>query len=90
MMKNLCVHKQDRHTERERERERHKENDIFQKATVRNDNQPFLKVTKSLYIITNLGQLPFMLFTEIAQTWVAQRDSVNTAIIHSYSTHVNL
>ena len=27
-----------------------------------------------------------MLFTEIAQTWVVQRDSVNTAIIHSYST----
>ena len=27
-----------------------------------------------------------MLFTEIAQTWDVQRDSVNTAIIHSYST----
>ena len=27
-----------------------------------------------------------MLFTEIARTWAVQRDSVNTAIIHSYST----
>ena len=27
-----------------------------------------------------------MLFTEIAQTWVVQRDYVNMAIIHSYST----
>ena len=46
-------------------------------------------VTKSLYIVTILGQLPFMLFTEIAQTWVAQRDSVNTAIIHSYSIDIS-
>ena len=36
--------------------------------------------------MTHLGQLPFMLFTEIAKTWVVQRDSVNTAIINSYST----
>ena len=27
-----------------------------------------------------------MLFTEIARTWAVQRDNVNTAIIHSYST----
>ena len=27
-----------------------------------------------------------MLFTEIAQTWAVQMNSVNTAIIHSYST----
>ena len=46
---------------------------------------PLLKVTKSLYIVTNLGQLLFTLFTEIAHTWDVQRDSVNTAIIHSYS-----
>ena len=32
-----------------------------------NNNQPLLKVTKSLYIMTNLGQLSFMLFTKIAQ-----------------------
>ena len=49
-------------------------------------NNNHLKVSKSLYIVTILGQLPFMLFTQIAQTWVVQRDSVNTAIIHSYST----
>ena len=36
--------------------------------------------------MTILEQLPFMLFTEIAQTWVVQRDSVNTSTIHSYST----
>ena len=55
-------------------------------AIVTNDNQPFLKVTKSLYMVTHLGQLPFMLFIAIAQIWVVERDSVNTAIIHSYST----
>ena len=30
-----------------------------------------------------------MLFTKIARTWAVQRDSVNTAIIHSYSTLTN-
>ena len=54
-----------------------------------NYNNNLLNVTKSLYIVTNLGQLPFMLFTEIARTWdvfVFERDSVNTVVIHSYST----
>ena len=55
-------------------------------VTKNSNQQPFLKVTKSLYIVIVLGQLSFMLFTEIAETWVVQRDSVNTAIIHSYST----
>ena len=35
-------------------------------ATVTNEQQeqqPFQKVTKSLYIVTHLGQLPFILFT---------------------------
>ena len=32
-------------------------------AIVTNDNQPLQKVTKSPYIVTDLGQLPFMLFT---------------------------
>ena len=40
-----------------------KRNVILQEATVTNDNRPSLEVTKSLYIVTNLGQLPFMLFT---------------------------
>ena len=31
-----------------------------------------------------------MLFIEIAQTWAVQRDSVNTAIIHSYSTIITI
>ena len=79
------MHEQDRHRGREREREAQRKRYI-PIATVTNDNQPSLKVTKSLYIVTILGQLPFMLFTEIAQTWVVQKDSVNTAIIHSYST----
>ena len=51
-----------------------------------NNNQPLLKVTKSLYIMTNLGQLAFMLFTQITRTWVVQGDNVNTSIIHLYST----
>ena len=52
-----------RERQRERQRERHKRNVILQDATVTNDNLPLLKVTKSLYIVTDLGQLPFMLFT---------------------------
>ena len=36
---------------------------IYKKATVTNDNQPLQKVIKSLYIVTDLGQLPFILFT---------------------------
>ena len=38
-----------------------------------NNNQPLQKVTKSLYTVTNLGQLPFMLFTQMARTWVVHR-----------------
>ena len=52
--------------ERERERERHKEVYIYYQkcATVTNEQQqPLQKVTKSLYIVTHLGQLPFVLFT---------------------------
>ena len=67
---------------RGRERDRHKELIYSKNATVTNDNQPLLKVTKSLYIVIDLGQLPFMLFTKIARTWVVQGDNVNTAIIH--------
>ena len=59
--------KQDSHTEREREREREAQRciSLLSKvcATVTNEEQPFQKVTKSLYIVTHLGQLPFMLFT---------------------------
>ena len=49
-----------------------------------NNNQ--LKVTRSVYIVTHLGQLPFMLFTQMARTWAIQEDSGNTSIIHWYST----
>ena len=47
----------------ERERDRNKTVIYSNSATVTKDNQPSLKVTKSLYIVTVLGQLPFMLFT---------------------------
>ena len=51
------------------------------------NNQPTLqKVTKSLYIVTHLGQLPFMLITQMARTWALKEDSVNMSIIHWYST----
>ena len=47
------------HREREAQRV-----SLIKNATVTNkNNQPLQKVTKSLYIVTNLGQLPFMLFT---------------------------
>ena len=47
----------------ERERKRHKEYISIQEVQqLQNDNN-LLKVTKSLYIVTHLGQLPFMLFT---------------------------
>ena len=36
--------------------------------------------------MTDLGQLSFTLFTDIGQTRAAQKNSVNMAIIHSYST----
>ena len=88
VMKNLRKGetKQDTHIEREREKERHKRINYIQEGNSYKRQQPLLKVTKSLYIVTNIGQLPFMLFTQMAQTWAVQRDSVNTTIIHSYST----
>ena len=64
-MKNLCMRLGKIRTTTEREVGT-KEYVIFQEATITNDNQqqqPFLKVTKSLYIVTILGKLPFMLFT---------------------------
>ena len=85
MMKNLCIPMSKEDTKRERERDRHKETLYFLSDSYKR-HQPLLKVTKSLYIVTILGQLPFMLFIEITRTWVVQRDNVNTAIIHSYST----
>ena len=72
----------------ERERERGTKNVyINNMATVTKWQPPLLKVTKSHYILTHLGQLPFMLFTQMARTWAIQEDSVNTSIIHWYSTH---
>ena len=51
-------------TERERERGTKEYLYIHTNATVTTmNNQPLQKVTKSLYIVTHLGQLPFMLFT---------------------------
>ena len=58
-----------KYVEREREREREaKRISLFIKnATITNNNNNsnnnLLKVTKSIYIVTHLGQLPFILFT---------------------------
>ena len=60
-----CRRNKGRYAHRERERERDTKNiSIHKNATVthKNNNNP-LKVTKSLYIVTHFGQLPFMLFT---------------------------
>ena len=72
--KSLCIGDMKKNTHRERERESHKEVSPFIKnGTVTNNNQPLQKVTKSLYIVTHLGQLPFMLFTQMARTWALTR-----------------
>ena len=49
--------------EREREREREAQKISLYSRRCNSYNQPLQKVTKSLYIVTHLGQLPFMLFT---------------------------
>ena len=70
-----------------RERERGTKNVyINNMATITKWQQPLLKVTKSHYIVTHLEQLPFRLFTQMARTWAIKEDSVNTSIIHWYST----
>ena len=77
-----------RNTQRERERGREAQRGITLLTIMQqlqNEQQPFQKVTKSLYIVTHLGQLPFMLFTQMARTWAIKEDSVNTSIIHWYS-----
>ena len=88
-----CVWKIENKIRTKRERDTHTQRGItlLSKvcATVTNEQQqqqPFQKVTKSLYIVTHLGQLPFMLFTQMAQTWAIKEDSVNTSIIHWYLT----
>ena len=75
-----------RNTQRERERGTKRYISINKNATVTNEQQPLQKVTKSLYIVTHLGQLPFMLITQMARTWALKEDSLNTSIIHWYST----
>ena len=59
----------ERNTHRERERDTHtKRYNSINKIcnSYKNEQQPLEKVTKSLYIVTHLGQLPFMLITEMA------------------------
>ena len=46
-------------TEREREREREAQRGITLLAEITMNNQPLQKVTKSLYIVTHLGQLRY-------------------------------
>ena len=58
------VKQRNTHREREREREAQRGISLLTKyATATNEQQPLQKVTKSLYIVTHLGQLPFMLIT---------------------------
>ena len=69
LLKNLRMgDMKERNTHRERERETQECNSY--KIM---DNQPLLKVTKSHYIVTHLGQLPFRLFTQMARTWSPKR-----------------
>ena len=87
----MCAYERERASEIriESERETHTQSiSLFKKCNnyKMTITQPLLKVTKSLYIVTNLGQLPFMLFTQMARTWAVQGDNVNTSIIHLYST----
>ena len=64
MKKNLRVGETRQNTQEDRESERGTKNISIKNATVTmTTNQPLQKATKSLYIVTNLGQLPFMLFT---------------------------
>ena len=80
--------KLDTHTHRERETHTHTKRCLLlsRMQPIQNNNQPLQKVTKSLYIVTHLGQLPFIIFTQMARTWAIKEDSVNTTIIHWYST----
>ena len=56
------------HTERERERGTKSITLLTIMQQLQNDNNN-VKVTKSHYILTHLGQLPFMLITQMARTW---------------------
>ena len=67
-MNNICEgeepayeSKQDTHKEGERKIGT-MNNVIFQEATI-TTTTIFTKVTRSLYIVTNIGQVPYMLFT---------------------------
>ena len=72
-------------TEKEREREAQRGISLLTRMQqLQNEQQPLQKVTKSLYIVTHLGQLPFMLIIQMARTWALKEDSVNTSIIHWY------
>ena len=85
--KNLRMGDMKQKTHREREREAQRISIFINRQQLQQmNNQPLQKVTKSHYIVTHLGQLPFMLFTSMARTWAIQEDSVNTSIIHWYST----
>ena len=88
LKKNLRIidARQNTHREREREREAQKNISIKNATITMTTNQPLQKVTNSLYIVTNLGKLPFMLITEMVRTWAIKEDSVNTSIIQLYST----
>ena len=65
-----------RNTHREKERETQRGISLLsrmQQLQNEQQQQPLQKVTKLLYIVTHLGQLPFMLFTQMARTWALKR-----------------
>ena len=59
----MCKIKTRKH-ERERERETKKEQEIVLYYSIW--QQPTTRLQESVYILTDLGQLPFTLFTDIA------------------------
>ena len=67
VMKNLRIGENKIRTEGGREREIGTKNKLYsrrqQLQMTTTTTTTLLKVTKSLYIVTHLGQLPFMLFT---------------------------
>ena len=66
MVKDLRMRDKTRYAQRERERGTKNKlysNSNRYKRTTSTTTTTFTKVTRSLYIVTNLGQLPFMLFT---------------------------
>mgnify|MGYP006997894602 CR=1 FL=1 len=68
--------------EREREREQKAQEIVLYYSIWQ---QPSTRLQESVYILTDLGQQPFTIYKK-SLNLDCPRDSVNTAIIHPYST----